>query len=287
MPLGLGLGLGIGKGNIYPPASAWPTVADIPPGALVLDSDGVVKQKVGDSLVPVPFTIIGSGPIASAPVASAAYAGMYYMSSEFGACVCRSVASDYVGAYASLSTAPCLHNVNWSVSFAVNANTVTNSYLYGEGDIATTTTLLGIGAGAHNAKKLRVFLRDSTSAIVIDITTTSDVLDGLWHYVTVVRSGSTLIFTIDGVAEAFTGLRAIAINSTPNTSSIGALRRTTVTNDFTGLICNFKKCNGLLIPLNETSGTTVKDSAGTTVGTVTAPGSPWWAYSWVPTSALQ
>lgn len=44
MPLGLGLGLGIGKGNIYPPVSAFPTVADIPPGALVLDSDGVVKE---------------------------------------------------------------------------------------------------------------------------------------------------------------------------------------------------------------------------------------------------
>ena len=26
------------------PASAWPTVADIPPGALVLDSDGVVNE---------------------------------------------------------------------------------------------------------------------------------------------------------------------------------------------------------------------------------------------------
>ena len=51
MPLGLGLGLGIGKGNIYPPASSWPTVAAIPPGALVLDSDGVVKVKVADELL--------------------------------------------------------------------------------------------------------------------------------------------------------------------------------------------------------------------------------------------
>ena len=50
--------------------SAWPTIADIPHGALVLDSDGVVKQKVGDYLIPVPATIIGSGPLASAPVAS-------------------------------------------------------------------------------------------------------------------------------------------------------------------------------------------------------------------------
>ena len=28
----------------YPPASSWPSVSDIPPGMLVLDSDGVVKQ---------------------------------------------------------------------------------------------------------------------------------------------------------------------------------------------------------------------------------------------------
>ena len=28
----------------YPPASSWPSVSDIPPGMLVLDADGVVKQ---------------------------------------------------------------------------------------------------------------------------------------------------------------------------------------------------------------------------------------------------
>ena len=43
----LGLGLGMGVGNKAPllPVSAYPTIADIPPGALVLDSDGVVKKK--------------------------------------------------------------------------------------------------------------------------------------------------------------------------------------------------------------------------------------------------
>ena len=42
----LGLGLGLGVGNKAPmlPASSWPTVADIPPGAVVRDSDGVVKK---------------------------------------------------------------------------------------------------------------------------------------------------------------------------------------------------------------------------------------------------
>ena len=42
----LGLGLGMGVGNKAPllPVSAFPSVADIPPGALVLDSDGVVKE---------------------------------------------------------------------------------------------------------------------------------------------------------------------------------------------------------------------------------------------------
>ena len=46
MPLGLGLGLGIGSGAIYPPASSWPSVYDIPPGMLVLDADGVLKKKI-------------------------------------------------------------------------------------------------------------------------------------------------------------------------------------------------------------------------------------------------
>ena len=68
------------------PVGNWPTVADIPPGALVLDSDGVVKQKVCDFLIPVPVVIIGSGPLASAPVASAANQNMWYQSTDFGLC---------------------------------------------------------------------------------------------------------------------------------------------------------------------------------------------------------
>ena len=44
----LGLGLGMGVGNKAPllPVSAFPSVADIPPGMVVLDSDGAVKKKV-------------------------------------------------------------------------------------------------------------------------------------------------------------------------------------------------------------------------------------------------
>ena len=35
------------------PVSAFPSIADIPPGALVLDSDGVVKIKVADELLTI------------------------------------------------------------------------------------------------------------------------------------------------------------------------------------------------------------------------------------------
>ena len=52
------------------PVSEFPSIDDIPPGMVVLDSDGVVKEKVGDFLIPVPVTIIGSGTLASAPDAS-------------------------------------------------------------------------------------------------------------------------------------------------------------------------------------------------------------------------
>ena len=43
----LGLGIGMGVGNKAPllPVYAFPSVSDIPPGALVLDSDGEVKEK--------------------------------------------------------------------------------------------------------------------------------------------------------------------------------------------------------------------------------------------------
>ena len=43
--LGLGLGMGVGNNAPLLPVSAFPTIAAIPPGALVLDSDGVVKEK--------------------------------------------------------------------------------------------------------------------------------------------------------------------------------------------------------------------------------------------------
>ena len=82
------------------PVGNWPTIADIPPGALVLDSDGVMKQKVGDFLIPVPVTIIGSGPLASAPVASAANQNVWYMSTDFGLCkyvsVFNNAGSDWI-----------------------------------------------------------------------------------------------------------------------------------------------------------------------------------------------
>jgi len=82
------------------PVSAWPTRADIPQGAVVLDSDGVVKQKVGDYLVPAPVTIIGSGPLASAPAASAANQNLFYMSTNFGLCkyvsVFNNAGSDWI-----------------------------------------------------------------------------------------------------------------------------------------------------------------------------------------------
>ena len=81
-------------------ASAWPTVADIPPGLIVRDSDGVVKIKVGDFLIPVPVTIIGSGPLANAPVASAANQNLFYMSTDFGLCkyvsVFNNAGSDWI-----------------------------------------------------------------------------------------------------------------------------------------------------------------------------------------------
>lgn len=64
---GLGLGIGLHRGQTYPPVSAWPTIADIPQGVPVLDTDGVVKQKRvvanldGIDLVTFPFTLPADG----------------------------------------------------------------------------------------------------------------------------------------------------------------------------------------------------------------------------------
>ena len=82
------------------PVSFWPSIADIPQGMVVLDTDGVVKQKVGDYLVPDPVTIIGSGPLASAPAASAVNQNLFYMSTDFGLCkyvsVFNNAGSDWI-----------------------------------------------------------------------------------------------------------------------------------------------------------------------------------------------
>lgn len=51
----LGLGLGLGVGNKAPllPASAFPTVADIPPGMVVLDEYGELWVSDGTTLISV------------------------------------------------------------------------------------------------------------------------------------------------------------------------------------------------------------------------------------------
>ena len=132
------------------PVSAWPTIADIPQGMRVLDSDGVVKQKVGDYLIPASVTIIGSGLLAAAPVASAANQNMYYMSTDYGLCKCVSVfnneGTDFVncGRPSFLSYLSTVTRVGYRCKVGFRVTTAGYAALVGLGG-STATRQLAIG----------------------------------------------------------------------------------------------------------------------------------------------
>lgn len=226
---------------------------------------------------------VGSGPIASAPPAGNYPAGEMWWDNVTGKkYINRYTANDYITAYAALSTAPCLHQSNWKVSFWVKAPPgQTDARVYGEGIATDTNLLLAIGANLYLGEKLRVFLRNEANVVLFDANFPQTVFNNEWHFCTIERSLGCVVATVDGVSNTQYDTNAGTI-ATPTTSTIGAVIRTTVSSDFTGKIANFKKCDQAVIPLNQASGSVVYDDFGVQVGTVIAPGASWWAKDWFP-----
>lgn len=195
----------------------------------------------------------------------------------------RYIAGDYSGSYINLSTDPCMQLVQWEIRFKVKSASQTDRRIYGEGNSTTDDPFRAIGSGVADGSKLRIYMRDTVSTPRVDITfPTLTPFNGSWNDVVIQRNGSTISASVNGVSESVTGLYALAIPGTTNTSTIGALVRTTTSSDFAGDIAEFKKCDQSTIPLNQSSGSSVVDASGSSVGLLVDPQSKFWKIAWFP-----
>lgn len=167
-----------------------------------------------------------------------------------------------------------MHLPAWYMSFYTATDT-SNARVYAEG-INTDGILQYTIQSQSNF--LNVVIRNTAGSYLISVTTTEVVFDGANKFIEIEKfANGDLTITVDGVPETFsTGVTATLEEA--NTSTIGAIVRTTVSNSTFGSVWDLNK-NGQIIPLNEGTGTDIKDSTGTSVGTLVDPNENFWNYS--------
>jgi hypothetical protein len=141
--------------------------------------------------------------------------------------------------YASrMSGFPIYNNTNYSVSLWVNAQgqTQNDRRLFAEGSSTNTNPIWGIGTTALGQDSFaRVYIRNDANSIALDRVSTRPVFDGTWHHLTWVdRNGQGKLY-VDGVLDEsdFTYTRS---SLTPTTTSVAALIRNAVGNNFFGTV---------------------------------------------------
>ena len=194
----------------------------------------------------------------------------------------RSIGTDYTGARVELTTDPCLHLDEWFLSFSVKAQGSGDRRFYAEARTGEDVCILGIGTISTVSDSIKIVFRDANNNIFVDLTYPG-VFDDTTHNVDLElrqEIGSTfgrIYIQIDDGGWDLVGERTGAYTgNTPNNSVIGALVRSSVSSDFIGNLWDFKKCDQPLIPINEGSGTTIKDETGATVGTLIDPSGTFW-----------
>ena len=280
------------------PVSAWPTIADIPHGVLVLDSDGVVKQKVGGGLVPVPITLVGSGPISSAPVASAANLGAMYL--ETGDPLWpngRLYQSRYNGNMINNGLTAIADAVKPTRHIVVTSDFAIELQFYADpANVVAFTGLFSSGRGPGSLSTDRSFWieRDAMTTTykvsVYDSAGTSKIIsiqnvsNGYWHSIRVKKVGNLLTAYLNGVqAGTPQDLTGFVINDATNSSLFSQLSG----RSFQGRVCCAKliaETNGFNYDFNQTTGESISDrSGGANTGTLTdsTPAS-FWSIGWTP-----
>lgn len=284
MPLGLGLGLGVGRGAVYPPVSSWPTVADIPPGVRVLDADGVVKQKVGDYLIPVPVTIIGSGPLASAPVASADNLGLWYNSTDFGPCLSRPVV-ELSGPDLIVASATRLIANSPVYTFLVKDVNAGVSTIGRFGRLMSGSSIL-VFLYITAAGKFEAQIRQLGGAQIAVVTSAStSISNGLHHKIDLRFTASSCSLYIDNVFDKtvpIVGWDGVSFSKVEFTDIDADIRPVQIAKLSTSDSFGTADC----WQMNETSGTVIANQCTPSNPATLSDGTAH-AYSWVPWSLLQ
>ncbi len=121
---------------------------------------------------------------------------------------------------------------NFSEEAWIKTTTAANQYFVAEGSTSTNVPFDGIYLDSTHKPAFTV--RDNVGTQIV-LTGSSAVNDGRWHQVVGVRNGATMSLYVDGKQAATasaSALGAVALNTT----TVGALKRTTVSNYFSGSI---------------------------------------------------
>jgi RHS repeat-associated protein len=115
----------------------------------------------------------------------------------------------------------------------IKGSATTGRYFVAEGSTSTTTPYWGLATDGTTGTKAIFTVRDN-AGVTATVTGTKTIMDGAWHHVVGVRSGSTFSLYVDGAPDATTTatLGSITLNATV----VGALKRTAVSNFFNGSI---------------------------------------------------
>lgn len=107
---------------------------------------------------------------------------------------------------------------------------------YAEGSSSSSTPFYGIGSGATDPAKVRVFLRDDSSGALVNVESGLDLFDNQWHVLVWTDNAGEVgtDLSIDGLsdtAEYGTDYTYTRASMTVDRPCIGALRRSNISNE--------------------------------------------------------
>lgn len=166
-----------------------------------------------------------------------------------------------------MSTTSFMGSYIWTVKFkAENLDSLDNGSIYheygGDGDYI-------ISKGTDASKSIRVYINHTLYGVIADVQFTMAVFANGWSDIEISRVGDSYTLTSRGTSEAIVNGLSVASPALPNIQ-IGRN-----VDSFDGNIRDFE-LNGIVVPVNEGSGTDIKDVNGASVGVLSDVSSNFW-----------
>lgn len=117
--------------------------------------------------------------------------------------------------------------------FGVSGAAQSDKIIFAESSSASVTQLYMLGTGITDTGALKLFIRNDANTTLLLVESTVDIADGSPHVVTVIDTGSSYEFRVDGAA-AGSGSYTRSGTLTLNVANMLALKRTTESNWFAG-----------------------------------------------------